>query len=116
MAGDATPEKQVCLLQGSYEAWLDTTASEYSDCSGVPGFEAIQRSLLGQIAGSLLEPFYSKAPSSYPVAAIPSIFAYPYDTLPLTGTSIQCEAQLSAAANAVSVNVQNALVFTVCTN
>ena len=60
-----TDEKGACMLRGSNEGWLDTTRNQYAECSGVAGFDAMQRRLLGQVTGSLFQSFYWIAPRAF---------------------------------------------------
>lgn len=114
LAARTTEAHGVCVLQGSYEAWLDTTQDEYADCQGVAGFGGIPRSLLGLISGSLLQSFYWLAPSSYSKASVQDAFAYPYATLDLTGLAAQCEAEARGALLGVPQELVTALIATVC--
>lgn len=114
MAKLTTDEKGACMLRGSNESWLDTTRNEYGECSGVAGFEAIQRRLLGQIAGSLFQSFYWIAPNFYSSGNVPGYFAYRYEQLALTGNIAECEGEARTALSGVPQVLVAALISTVC--
>ncbi|MGC4070400.1 MAG: hypothetical protein QM784_38195 [Polyangiaceae bacterium] len=114
MGARSTAEGQACLLNGSYEGWLDTIDKEYNGCSGAYGFDAISRGLIGEIAGALFQEFYWKEPGYYTPDTVPTIFAYPYGTLDLKGTLAQCEAEIRGVVSGVSQSTVTALVQTVC--
>jgi len=113
IARRSTPEKSACMLQGSNEGWLETMENEYADCEKVADFGAIQERLLGQVVGSLLGAFYGVAlfPS---VSHVSYYFGYPYSTMALTGTFVDCEAAIVSAASGVPEALVNTLVATAC--
>jgi hypothetical protein len=114
MGERSTSEGQRCLLEGSYDGWLDTTQSEYDGCAGVGGFDAISRSLLGSIAGSLFNKFFWLDVAYYTQHAVPDVFAYPYEHLDLKGFYSQCEAEIRVAVSGIEQKIVTALVHTVC--
>ena len=116
MAKQTTDEKSACMLQGSYESWLDTVQDEYADCQGIAAsFQVIQRRLVGTVAGSLFESFYGVVvPTFYTPAIVAQDFAYPYASLPLVGTTAQCEAEIRGAVSGVSQELVTALVVAAC--
>lgn len=109
-----TDEKGACMLRGSNEGWLDTTRKEYAECSGVAGFEAIQRRLLGQISGSLFQSFYWIAPNYYSTGNLPGYFAYAYDELKLAGSIAECEGEIRVALSGIPQPLVTVLIATVC--
>lgn len=114
MAQELSDENRNCLLQGSNEGWFETTSDEYADCQGIAGFEGIQRKLVGEIAGSLLQTFYWLETASYSVDTITSAFAYPYTQLDLTGSASDCETAIRTSLSGVPQPLVTALVTTVC--
>lgn len=114
MAKRTTGERSACLLRGVNEGWLDVTSNEYDDCSGVAGFDAIPRRLLGQITGSLFQAFYSIAPNFYSNGNVPVYFGYPYGQLALKGSLAECESEIRTALSGVPQGLVTALMSTVC--
>lgn len=114
MGDRTTTEGQKCLLQGSYDGWLETTQIEYDGCAGVYGFDAIPRSLIGSIAGALFDEFYWLDTGYYTENNVREVFAYPYDSLDLKGLVAQCEAEIRGAVSGVDQKIVTALVQTVC--
>ncbi len=106
-----TPEKSACMLQGSFTGWMDTTEKEYSQCvyDGKAGFDAIQRRLVGMVAGPLLSAFYAARRDYYTPGIVAVSFAYDFSTWPLAGTDEDCDSQIDVEIP-VSAGVPGELV------
>jgi hypothetical protein len=113
-ATTTTPEKAACMLQGSFQGWMDTIRREYEGCRGVAGFETIQRKLLGKAAGALFAAFYWKAEHDYVVAAVERSFAYEFGPWPLEGTIAECASQIDVRTLGVPGELNGALKLKVC--
>lgn len=124
-SAETTPEKAACMLQGSFEGWMDTTLGEYDDCvvDGKAGFDAIQRRLLGMVAGPLLLAFYSESPALEPALVyytpdvVAKSFAYDFIAWPLIGTVEECETQIDVeipSSAGVPWDLVGALKLAVC--
>lgn len=108
-----TEANGACMLQGSYHSWLETTKGEYGDC-GTQGFLAIERGLLGTIAGTLLREFYLNSPGYYGPDQIAAVFAFPYFALPLSGTSRDCRDSIDESLAGTAPELNSTLKATVC--
>lgn len=114
-----TPEKSACMLQGSFEGWMDTTLDEYKDCAvnGKVGFDIIQRRLLGMVAGPLFSAFYSANRDYYKPEIVATSFAYDFSAWPLWGGYEECDAQIDVEiplATGASGELVGALKVAVC--
>lgn len=114
-AEPTTPEKAACLLQGSFAAWMDTTERQYLiDCPGVPGFDTIQRKLIGHVSASLFSAFYFVTPGYYTPDVVSASFAFDFSTWPLAGTPLDCSVQIDVRGAGVPQELLNALKAAVC--
>jgi hypothetical protein len=114
MARLTTAEKGACMLRGSNSGWLESTEAEYSECAAKPGFEAIQRRLLGQITGSLFQSFYWIAPDHYSPDSIQKYFVYPDSELNVVGLVSECESEIRVSLSGVPQELVTALIDTAC--
>lgn len=114
-----TPERAACMLRGSFTGWMDTTLAEYNDCvvMGKPGFNTVQRRLLGMVAGPLLTAFYFEMPPESSYFAPPVVtasFTYDFYGWPLVGTASECEAQIDVDTLGVPLDLVAAVKDAVC--
>jgi hypothetical protein len=112
-----TPAKEACLFKGSYEGWTDGMKAAYAKCATVPGFESIPYRTLGLLAAKLFQSLWtagsSTAPNYVTVSMVNSVFATD-PTLPLSGSSVECESAIRGTISGVGQPIVSALVAAVC--
>jgi hypothetical protein len=113
-ATTTTPEKAACMLQGSFQGWMDTIRQRYANCHGVAGFDTIRRKLLGIVTGPLFSAFYWNSKDYYTVDVVERIFSYDFRAWPLVGTIAECVAQLDVETLGVPGNLNGALKLQLC--